>query len=177
MANLYDAYAIENEGRFTEQVMGGFYQLHLSSLPRVTGVTTYEEALDKLNEKHFDLIIVMVGVEKKSPLNLSKKVKKEFPYIPIFMLLNNDTDIPYFQARQRELGVLDEIFVWNGDPKVFSSMVFHLEDKVNVDIEKGDLAAFLARFMQENVELISIEPKRLNLEDFFMGFVTYHPQD
>ncbi len=51
------------------------------------------------------------------------------------------------------------------------------EDKVKVDIEKGDLAAFLASFMQENVELISIEPKRLNLEDFFMGFVTSHPQD
>ena len=133
VANLYDAYAIENEGRFSEQIMGSFYQFHLSSLPRVTGVTTYEEAIEKLNEKHFDLIIVMVGVEKKSPVNLSKMVKKEFPYIPIFMLLNNDTDIPYFQARQRELGVLDEIFVWNGDSKMFSSMVYHLEDKVNVE--------------------------------------------
>ncbi len=51
------------------------------------------------------------------------------------------------------------------------------EDKVKVDIEKGDLAAFLASFMQENVELILIEPKRLNLEDFFMGFVSSHPQD
>jgi len=51
------------------------------------------------------------------------------------------------------------------------------EDKVKVDIEKGDLAGFLASFMQENVELISIEPKRLSLEDFFMGFVTSHPQD
>ena len=51
------------------------------------------------------------------------------------------------------------------------------EDKVKVDIEKGDLAAFLASFMQENVELIAIEPKRLSLEDFFMGFVTSHPQD
>ncbi|WP_289053079.1 PEP/pyruvate-binding domain-containing protein [Carboxylicivirga marina] len=133
VATLYDAYAIENEGRFTEQVMGGFYQLHLSELPRVTGVTTYKEAIAKLNEKHFDLIIVMVGVEKQSPIDLSQMVKKEFPYIPIFMLLNNDADIPFFEARQRELGVLDEIFVWNGDPKVFSSMVFHLEDKVNVE--------------------------------------------
>jgi ABC-2 type transport system ATP-binding protein len=51
------------------------------------------------------------------------------------------------------------------------------EDKVKVDIEKGDLAAFLASFMQEDVELISIEPKRLSLEDFFMSFVTSHPQD
>ncbi len=133
VATLYDAFAIENEGRFSEQVMGEFYHFHLSLLPRVTGVTTYEEAIEKLNEKHFDLIIVMVGVDKKAPMSLSRKVRKDFPYIPIFMLLNDDGDIPYFQARQRELGVLDEIFVWNGDPKVFSSMVFHLEDKVNVE--------------------------------------------
>lgn len=51
------------------------------------------------------------------------------------------------------------------------------EDKVKVDVAKRDLVSFLASFMQEDVELISIEPKRLNLEDFFMGFVTSHPQD
>lgn len=133
VANLYDAFAIENEGRFTEQIMGGFYQMHLSSLPRVTGVTTYEEAIGKLKEKHYDLIIVMVGVEKKALLNLSRMVKEDYPYIPIFMLLNSDKDIPYFEKRKEELGVLDEIFVWHGDPKVFSSMVYHLEDKVNVE--------------------------------------------
>ncbi|WP_430810840.1 MULTISPECIES: PEP/pyruvate-binding domain-containing protein [unclassified Carboxylicivirga] len=142
VATLYDAYAIENEGRFTEQVMGGFHQLHLSLLPRVTGVTTYEEAISKLNEKHFDLIIVMVGVEKQKPMVLSQMVKEEYPYIPIFMLLNSDADIPYFQERQQELGVLDEIYVWNGDPKVFSSMVFHLEDQVNIE---NDTAIGLAR--------------------------------
>jgi hypothetical protein len=46
-----------------------------------------------------------------------------------------------------------------------------------VGVPKGDLAAFLASFMQKDMELISIEPKRLNLEDFFMGFVTSHHQD
>ena len=46
------------------------------------------------------------------------------------------------------------------------------EDKVKVAVPKGDLVTFLASFMQEGMELISIEPKRLNLEDFFMGFVT-----
>lgn len=133
VANLYDAYAIESEGRFTEQILGGFHQLHLLTVPRVTGVTTYEEAEEKLNEKHFDLIIVMVGVDKKAPLHLSGMVKKKFPYIPIFILLNNDADIPYFEARKHEMGALDELFVWNGDSKIFSSMVFHLEDKVNVE--------------------------------------------
>ncbi len=142
VSNLFDAYAIESEGRFTEQIMGGFHQLHLLTLPRVTGVTTYEEAIDKLNEKHFDLIIVMVGVDKHAPLELSQLVKKAYPYIPIFILLNNDADIPFFEARKTEMGVLDELFVWNGDPKIFSSMVFHLEDKVNVE---NDTQVGLAR--------------------------------
>lgn len=51
------------------------------------------------------------------------------------------------------------------------------EDKVKVDVPKEDLLTFLASFMQEGMELISIEPKRLSLEDFFMGFVTSQNQD
>jgi hypothetical protein len=48
VANLYDAYIIEQEGRFFEQVTGEYYQLNLSSAPRITGVSTPEEALEKL---------------------------------------------------------------------------------------------------------------------------------
>jgi len=51
------------------------------------------------------------------------------------------------------------------------------EDKVRVKVPKGDLVTFLASFMQEGMELISIEPERLSLEDFFMGFVTSATQD
>jgi ABC-2 type transport system ATP-binding protein len=51
------------------------------------------------------------------------------------------------------------------------------EDKVRVGVPKGDIVAFLASFVQKDMELISIEPKRLNLEDFFMGFVSSQPQD
>jgi len=51
------------------------------------------------------------------------------------------------------------------------------EDKVKVEVPKGDLVTFLASFMQEGMELISIQPERLSLEDFFMGFVTSGTQD
>ncbi|MGD8686679.1 MAG: ABC transporter ATP-binding protein [Syntrophobacterales bacterium] len=51
------------------------------------------------------------------------------------------------------------------------------EDKVKVKVQKGDLVTFLASFMQEGMELISIEPERLSLEDFFMGFVTSARQE
>lgn len=51
------------------------------------------------------------------------------------------------------------------------------EDKVKVNVQKGDLVPFLASFMQNDMELISIEPKRLKLEDLFMGFVNSRLQD
>jgi ABC-2 type transport system ATP-binding protein len=51
------------------------------------------------------------------------------------------------------------------------------EDKIKVGVPKGNLVAFLASFMQNDMELISIEPRRFSLEDFFMGFVTTHPKE
>ena len=51
------------------------------------------------------------------------------------------------------------------------------EDKVKVSVQKGDLVTFLASFMQNDMELISIEPKRMKLEDFFMDFVHSRLQD
>jgi len=132
VANLYDAYSIEKEGRFSEHVLGEYNQLNLTSMPRITGVSSEEEAFTQLESKHFDLIIFMVGVEKNLPLQLGSKIKAEFPYIPIFLLLNNNKDISFFNE-QPLMRYIDRIFVWNGEPKVFFAMIKLIEDKINVE--------------------------------------------
>lgn len=133
VANLYDAYIIEQEGRFFEQVTGEYYQLNLSSAPRITGVSTPEEALEKMQEKHFDLVIVMMGVEKSTPIQLSRIIKQIYHNIPIFMLLNNNSDIALFEDGARPITSIDKVFVWNGDSKVFLAMVKYNEDRQNVE--------------------------------------------
>lgn len=133
IANLYDAYCIEREGRFSEQILGEYHQLNLTSMPRVTGVSTIEETMEQLHSKHFDMIILMVGVDKDTPIKYSEQIKKEFPYISIFLLLNNDADISLFEEQRAELVSVDKIFVWNGESQVFFAMIKSLEDKVNVD--------------------------------------------
>ncbi|MBE9468897.1 MAG: pyruvate, phosphate dikinase [Bacteroidetes bacterium] len=130
VATLYDAYTLEKEGRFTESILGEYYQLNLTSVPRITGVTTFEEAKKQLKSKHFDLIIIMVGNDKNKPAVVSKKLKNIFPYIPIYLLLNNNMEIDYFRDK---LISIDRIFVWNGDSTVFFAMVKLLEDKVNIE--------------------------------------------
>lgn len=133
IANLYDAYSVEGEGRFSDFMLGEFAQMNLASVPRLTGVSGEEEAFSRLNSRHYDLIIIMVGVEKESQLALCKKIKEKYPFIPVFLLLNNATDVP-FVKRQRKLGVpFDSFFVWMGESNVFFTMVNLLEDKVNAD--------------------------------------------
>ncbi len=133
VANLYDAYSIEREGRFSEYVLGEYHQLSLTSVPRITGVSSAEEAFEQLNAKHFDLIIFMIGVDKVMPVNLSRELKQAFPYIPVYMLLNNNTDVEFFVREKRKYGAIDRIFVWNGESKVFFAMIKLLEDEINVD--------------------------------------------
>ena len=133
VANLYDAYSIEKEGRFSEHVLGEFYSLSLSTMPRITGVSTIEEVMEQLNTKHYDLIIVMIGSDKHFPLELSKTVKEQYQYIPVFLLLNSNTEIAKYEEEPEKMVWIDRVFVWNGDSKIFFAMINYLEDKINVE--------------------------------------------
>ena len=142
VANLYDAYSIEKEGRFSEHVLGQFYQLSLSTMPRITGVSSKEEVMDQLRAKHYDLVIIMIGVDKNYPVEVSKMIKKDFQYIPVFLLLNSNTDLALFDREPERVTWIDRIFVWNGDTRIFFAMINYLEDKINVE---NDTAIGLVR--------------------------------
>jgi hypothetical protein len=133
VANLYDAYSIEKEGRFSEYVLGDYHTLNLTSLPRITGVSSSEEIFEQLRSKHYDLIIFMMGIDKKTPIEISRQIKTEFPYIPTYVLLNSNKDIELFERDDIEYPFIDRVFVWNGESKVFFSMIKLVEDKINVE--------------------------------------------
>jgi hypothetical protein len=133
VSTLYDAFSIEKEGRFSEHILGEYHQMNLTSMPRVTGVSGYEEAMEQLNNNHYDLVILMIGTDKQTPMNIAASVKQEYPYIPIYVLLNNDREVMNFKKFNPHRTNIDKLFVWNGDSTIFFAMVKHLEDRVNVD--------------------------------------------
>jgi len=172
VANLYDAYSIEREGRFTEHVLDEYHQLNLTAVPRITGVSNTSEVFEQLETKHFDLIIMMVGSDKKLPIDLSKAVKKEYPYIPVYFLLNNNRDIQYFEDRRAKNFSIDRVFAWNGNSNVFFAMIKHLEDKINVenDTKIGmvrvillveDSAKYYSRYMPLLYNVVMAQTKRI----------------
>jgi len=131
IATLYDAFYLEKEGRFTEHIFGEYHKLNLTSIPRVTGASTLEEANELLKEKHFDLVILMKGGSWKTAKDISVEIKKNFRDLPIFLLLNNFADTKYFKNDK----TIDRMFIWNGDSRLFFAMVKLLEDSVNVKVD------------------------------------------
>ncbi len=175
ISNLYDAYSLEREGRFSDYFLGVYYQLNLTTVPRITGVSSFEEAFEKLYSKHYDLIIIMVGVDRKAPIEIAGRLKSLYKYIPIYLLLNNNQYVEFFQSEQKRTNLIDNVFVWNGDSRIFFAMVKQLEDYVNVenDTKVGysriillveDSAKYYSRYLTLLYQCV-LEQTRLIIDD------------
>lgn len=134
VATLYDAYILESEDNFFEQFMGGeIYQFSLFSLPRTTAVTSSEEALDMLRTMKFDLVILMAGLDKKHPVELSKKIRRRYKKLPVYLLVNRKDDVRFFENLVPVSDSIDKMFVWNGESQILFSIVKSIEDRANVE--------------------------------------------
>lgn len=145
VATLYDAYSIVREGRFFDKIMGEYLQLNLFSAPRITSATSNEEALKLLSNRKFDMVILMAGLDKDKPLELSRDIKVFCPTLPVLLMVNNNQDIKYFDKSLGINGPIDRVFVWNGDSRVFLAMIKYVEDRANLDndIKVGDVRIIL----------------------------------
>ena len=135
LATLYDSYSIVREGQFTDKIFGEFLQLNLYTYPRFTSVNSEEEALRMIKTRDFELVIIMVGVDKSIPILAANAIYKIKPQVPILLLVNNNGDLRYFQTSSTKIESIDRVFVWNGNSNVFLAMIKYIEDKKNVEAD------------------------------------------
>ncbi len=133
VSNLYDAFIIANEDNIFEQFMGEIYQYSLFSLPRITGVSSPTEAEELVSHSKFDLVILMGGIDREKPVELSAKIKSLQPSLPVYLLVNHNNNLKYFEEIIPSVPSIDKMFMWNGDSQVFFAIVKSLEDSANVD--------------------------------------------
>lgn len=133
VATLYDAFTLENDDSFFEQFMGEIYQYSLFSLPRITGVSSAAEALGLMESTRFDLAILMVGLDHKSVIDLSERIKAQQSDLPVYLLLNKTNNLKYFEQLTMTLPSIDKLFVWSGNSQILFSIVKSIEDNANVE--------------------------------------------
>lgn len=146
IATYYDAYTVEREGQFTDKIFGEYLQVNLYTAPRFTSVASETEALAVLAERHIDLIILMAGLDKQTPVAISRNLKSLYPHICQLMLVNNNADLAYFHTIEDQLyESVERLFVWNGSTRIFLVMAKYIEDRMNLDQDThlGDIRVIL----------------------------------
>ena len=132
IASPYDAFMMEEDGRVEEQLYNEYVALNLSSPPRVTRVSTIEQALDALQSKPFDLIIAMPGGDVSETFEGAGLIKKDYPNIPIVVLTPFSKEVSRRLAMEN-LDNVDYVFSWLGNMDLLLAIIKLLEDKLNAD--------------------------------------------
>jgi hypothetical protein len=145
IATIYDSYSIVREGQIFDKIFGEYLQLNLYAAPRFTSASSMDEALTTIEHQNFDIVIIMAGLDKETPIKTAKAIHLKKTRVPILLLVNNNADLPYFQSESNKLEYFDRTFVWNGNPNVFLAMIKYIEDKKNLlpDTRVGNVRVVL----------------------------------
>ena len=79
IANPYDAFMLEDDGRVDEKIFSEYMQLGLRYPPSFTQVCTIEEASDAISKQHYDLIICMPGNADNDAFDVARAAKEITP--------------------------------------------------------------------------------------------------
>ena len=74
IANPYDAFMLEDDGRIDEKLFNEYAALSLRYPPRFTQVSTETEAWGELHRNSFDLIIVMPGTDNSDTFDIARGI-------------------------------------------------------------------------------------------------------
>jgi CheY-like chemotaxis protein len=145
IATIYDSYSIVREGQISDKIVGEYLQLNLYAAPRFTSVSNMEEAMLLLGQRDFDIVIIMAGLDKSTPLDMARAIHQKKPVMPILLLANNNADLRYFQMESIRADYFDRTFVWNGNSNVFLAMIKYIEDQKNIapDTQLGHVRVVL----------------------------------
>ena len=86
VANPYDAFMLEDDGRIDEKIFIEYMNLSLRYPPRFTQVSTPEETWKQLGNTMFDLVICMPGTDSSDTFDIGRDIKAKYPHIPIIVL-------------------------------------------------------------------------------------------
>ena len=92
IANPYDAFMLEDDGRIDEKIFNEYTSLSLRYPPRFSQVSTEEEALTQLENMSFDLVICMPSTGDNDSFDIGAAHQRE-------IRTYSDRDPDSFQSR------------------------------------------------------------------------------
>ena len=132
VANPYDAFMLEDDGRVEEKIFSEYAGLGLSSPPRFTLVSDTDSAEIELARNHFDLVIVMPGSGNSDVFDIARSIKMRFSLTPMVVLTPFSHGINK-RMEHEDLSIFEYVFCWLGNTELLLSIIKLMEDKMNLE--------------------------------------------
>ena len=144
VANPYDAFMLEDDGRVEEKIYNEYVELGLRYPPTFTQVSTTEEAYQVLRTMNIDLVICMPGNADNDAFSVARDIKAGFPKIHCVVLTPFSHGITK-RMENEDLSIFDYVFCWLGNTNLILSIIKLIEDKMNLehDIQEGNVQMLL----------------------------------
>ena len=154
VANPYDAFMLEDDGRIEEKIYNEYMELGLRYPPTFTQVSTTEEAAQVLRSTVIDLVICMPGNADNDAFDVARDIKGKFPSIHCVVLTPFSHGITK-RMENEDLSIFDYVFCWLGNTNLILSIIKLIEDKMNLEHDIWEAGVQMILLVEDSVRFYS----------------------
>ena len=154
IANPYDAFMLEDDGRIDEKIFNEYMNLSLRYPPRFTQVSTEEEAWKQLKNMNFDLVIVMPGTDNSDTFDIARSIKEKYSHIPLVVLTPFSHGITA-RMEHEDLSIFEYVFCWLGNTDLLVSIIKLIEDKMNLEHDIKEVGVQMILLVEDSIRFYS----------------------
>ncbi len=154
VANPYDAFMLEDDGRIEEKIYNEYMELGLRYPPTFTQVSTIKEAEEVMQTTNIDLVICMPGNADNDAFSVARAIKAQRPDVRCVVLTPFAHGITK-RMENEDLSIFEYVFCWLGNTNLILSIIKLIEDKMNLehDIQEGGVQMIL--LVEDNIRFYS----------------------
>ena len=154
VANPYDAFMLEDDGRIEEKIYNEYMELGLRYPPTFTQVSTTEEAASVLRSTVIDLVICMPGNADNDAFDVARDIKGKFPNIHCVVLTPFSHGITK-RMQNEDLSIFDYVFCWLGNTNLILSIIKLIEDKMNLEHDIQEAGVQMILLVEDSIRFYS----------------------
>ncbi len=154
IANPYDAFMLEDDGRVDEKIFDEYAKLGLRYPPRFFRVASEEEAEKELRRTSFDLVICMPGTDNNDVFDIARGIKIKYPHAPIVVLTPFSHGITR-RMENEDLSIFEYVFCWLGNTDLLLSIIKLIEDKMNLEHDVNEAGVQMILLVEDSIRFYS----------------------
>ncbi len=154
IANPYDAFMLEDDGRVDEKIFSEYAKLGLRFPPRFIQVSNETEARSQMETGSIDLVICMPAAENNNVFDIARSIKAAHTDIPIVVLTPFSHGVTN-RIENEDLSAFEYVFCWLGNTELLLSIIKLIEDKMNLEHDIRSAGVQMLLLVEDSIRFYS----------------------